>query len=72
MNWTIINNGIPNKKIGFLILCRNIIIPKSAPIAPPRAAKLSSVFSLILHLLDIARYLSKPYMTNATIEIMIT
>ena len=70
MNCSTIRIGIPIIKRGFRILCRNTSMPKSEPIEPPKAAKQSSVVSLILHLLNIARYLSMPNITNDTIEII--
>lgn len=43
-----------------LVLCLNLYVPMYVPIEPKKRERKRNVFSLILHLLFLARYLSYP------------
>ena len=49
----------------FFVLCLNIIIPRMAPILPPRKDIVNSNDSGILQAFFMALYLSRPYKMNA-------
>lgn len=58
--------GIPTENLIFLVLCRNVYIPASAPTLPPARASRRSIRSGTLHCSFFARFLSIPKTRNVT------
>ena len=66
-NWAMRMAGTPYLNFLCCVLWRQVFMPASAPILPPKAAHQSKVDSGTLHLDRLAFHLSMPYRKNVTL-----